>query len=132
MSKKTSTSMSCELLRANGYIAQNVEHYNPWAKKRKDLFGFIDIVAVNSGSLGVLGVQATVDKGNGLARIQKIISIPEARTWLLARNKIEVHAWVKKIKRPPGEPLWRPFVTEIFLDFSGSFQTRDISWVYIL
>src|ERR1700687_2738371 len=63
------TQRSLAELRARGYRAQVVERWNPYAKVRVDLFGFIDIVAVGNGE--TVGVQAT--SGDNVShRIQKI------------------------------------------------------------
>lgn len=84
------TQRSLAHLKASGYCAQVVERFNPYAKVRVDLFGFIDIVAIRDGE--ILGVQTT-SRGNMSARVQKILLIPEAKIWLKAGGLIVVHGW---------------------------------------
>jgi hypothetical protein len=86
---------SLKYLRDQGYIAQVVEKWNPYARVRVDLFGFIDIVALKDGEKGVFAIQTTSTSNMG-ARIKKIISIPEAKKWMVAGNKIFVQGWAKR------------------------------------
>ncbi len=86
-------------LRKQGYYAQVVERWIPMTRRRLDLYGFIDIVAIDSaGALpGVLAVQAT-STSNMSARLQKICTecADEARAWLQTGNRIEIHGWAKR------------------------------------
>ena len=86
---------SLAYLKKNGFIAAVVEKWNPYARVRQDLFGFIDIVAFDYFNGKIFGVQTT-STGNMNARIKKIISIPEAKYWLQAGATIFVHGWSKK------------------------------------
>tara|TARA_Y100000004_G_C8704547_1_gene323167 strand:- start:128 stop:550 length:423 start_codon:yes stop_codon:yes gene_type:complete len=63
----------------------------------KDLFGFIDFVAVRPEVVGVLAIQVTTFE-NRLARVKKILNETnvEALNWLRSGNQIEVWGW----KRP--------------------------------
>ena len=90
-----------------------VERYNPHAKRRVDLFGFIDIVCVD-GRPGVLGVQSTTTT-NQAARVSKIQSYELSRVvnmWLMAGNRIVVHGWSKKGPRGKRK-RWELSETEI-------------------
>lgn len=108
---------SLTLLREQGYTAQITEHWNPFAHIRQDLFGFLDIICIKSGVTGVLGIQTT-STGNISARVKKILSIPEAVTWLSGGNKLIVHGWSKKGKAGKRK-LWQLTEREITLkDFS--------------
>lgn len=102
------TQRSLKLLRGNGYLTAVVERWNPHARKRQDLFGFADIVAIRADVPGILAVQTT-SASNQAARITKIRSVPAAATWLAAANKIEVHGWQKRAGR------WAVTVTEVTL-----------------
>jgi hypothetical protein len=90
----TPTQRTLKLLRDRGYTCAITEHWNGWAKVRQDLFGFIDIVAVKDGTVGVLAVQTT-SGSNTSARVAKIQAEPRASVWLAAGNKIVVHGWRK-------------------------------------
>ena len=91
------TKRSLDLLREEGYTVAITEHFNPWAKIRQDLFGFIDIVCIKSGVPGVLAIQTTT-RENVTKRIAKIRLIPAHKIWLESDNRIEVHGWSKKAK----------------------------------
>lgn len=95
MSSISPTQRSLKLLRAEGYTAQVVEHWNSFAMRRIDLFGCIDIVAVRADLPGVLGVQCT-SATNAAARLKKASECPALKVWLLAGNRFEVHAHGKR------------------------------------
>lgn len=112
------SSRSLEYLRKQGNIAQVVERWNPYARVRLDLFGFIDIVAVDSVNKEIIGVQTT-STGNMRSRVSKILSIPEAREWLISGGRILVHGWSKRGKAGTRK-LWTIKIIEITLsDFSN-------------
>jgi hypothetical protein len=89
---KTPTQRSLKLLRDEGCTVALVERWNAFARKRQDLFGFIDLVALNGD--GITGVQTTTAQ-NLAARVSKILAEPQAKEWLLAGGLIEVHGWRK-------------------------------------
>ena len=98
----STTQLSLNYLRKLGYTANIVEHWNSFAHIRQDLFGFIDIVAIKTGELGVLGVQST-SKSNISTRRRKIESLPEYIVWKGASNRIVIHGWAKSKKRNKWE-----------------------------
>jgi hypothetical protein len=63
------TQLTLKLLREEGWTVEVVERWVPGANIRKDLFGFIDLVALKGDM--TLGVQATSYSNMG-ARIKKI------------------------------------------------------------
>ena len=81
--------------RKQGWIAEVTERWIPQARKRKDLFSFIDIVCLRPNHFGVLGIQAT-STPNINARLTKIAAEPKAKLWQLAGNPILVIGWSKK------------------------------------
>lgn len=105
------TQRTLALLRKEGYTAQVVEKWIPQTKRRLDLFGGIDIVAV---ALGVtLGVQAT-SASNLSARVTKLCAEPKLRAWLEAGNKLEAWGWSKKGSRGKRK-TWQVSKREITL-----------------
>ena len=86
------TSRSLAYLRKQGYEAQVVEKFNMFSKKRIDLFGCIDIVAISKGITGVLGVQVT-SRSNIQDRIKKCKDNPLSEIWTGGFNRLEVHGW---------------------------------------
>jgi hypothetical protein len=114
------TSRSLEILRKDGYSAQVVERFNPYAKVRVDLFGFIDIVAIRDDTPGVIAIQTT-SSSNLTNRIKKILGIPEAKIWLQGGNSIYVHGWSKKGKKD-NRKLWKITIKRILIsDFEPDF-----------
>ena len=74
--------------------AQVVERYNQFARRRIDLFGFIDIVCLSDVS--IIGVQTT--SGDHVShRLEKIREEckDKALAWLRAGGKIHIHGWRK-------------------------------------
>lgn len=94
--KKSSTSptaRSLKYLRGLGYIADVTERWIPRRNVRKDLFGFIDILAISDTE--VLAVQSTGgDGGNVAARVTKITE-HENYSKVCKHIRIVVHGWRK-------------------------------------
>jgi len=84
------TQRSLALLREQGYLCEIVEHWNPWAKIRQDLFGLGDILAIRDGE--TLLVQTT-SRSNMSARVKKISESEVLPVILRAGWKIQVHGW---------------------------------------
>ena len=62
------------LLRARGYYPRIAESYNAYIQRSRDLCGFIDICALHTKEVGVLGVQTTTSS-NLRARVKKAESL---------------------------------------------------------
>lgn len=91
---KSPTARSLEHLRKLGYIADVTERWIPKMNVRKDLFGFIDILAINDTE--VLAVQATGEQnsGNVSARVKKIAE-HDNYPLVCKHMRIIVHGWRK-------------------------------------
>lgn len=115
----TPTSRTLALLRKEKKIAEVTEKWNPFTHQRKDLLGFIDLIALDVHEKATWGVQCT-STGNVNARIKKIKNEcrENALAWLNAGNKIEVIGWSKKGAKGKRK-LWTAVRIEIKLaDFS--------------
>jgi hypothetical protein len=88
-------------LRDLGYVAQVVEHYDSYTRRRYDLFGVIDILAVGNGE--TVAVQVT-SRGNMSSRRRKIREAPELPYMLGAGWRIEL--WGYDQPRGP-RTAWR-------------------------
>lgn len=88
------TQRSLAKLRADGYTCQVVEHWNPHVRRRQDLFGFADIVAIKPSVRGVLFVQTT--SASGSSRVAKLRGIAAVGIALAAGNAVVVHGWAKR------------------------------------
>lgn len=86
------TSRSLALLRKEGWTAEVVEKWMPQARIRKDLFGFVDILAIREGE--TLAVQST-SYSNSYARCKKIAEHENVAVVRSAGWGIHVHGWKK-------------------------------------
>jgi hypothetical protein len=86
------TQRSLAALKADGWLAAVVEKWNPHARIRQDLFGFVDILAVRDGE--TLGVQACAGSSVS-ARIKKIADSELAPQVRRAGWRLEVWGWRK-------------------------------------
>lgn len=89
------TARTLEELRRQGYTAAVVEHWNPWAKVRQDLYGFIDVLAIKTDEPGVLAIQTTTT-GHVANRMEKAKASPNLGIWLACKNRFEVWGWAKR------------------------------------
>lgn len=90
------TQRSLKHLRKLGYLAEVTEKTIPRVFIKKDLFGFIDILAIRDGE--VLGVQAT-SGDNVAARVTKIANHDNVGAVRKANIRIVVHGWRKNAKK---------------------------------
>lgn len=102
-----------DVYETHGYQIKKTEYWNGFARKRKDLLGFIDALAWKS--VEWVGIQET-SVSNMRAREKKILSCPYAWDWLLnPSHRIHVVGW-KKYDKPVDRKYWRPTVKEITLE----------------
>jgi hypothetical protein len=90
MSKVTPTQRSLAEMRERGYHCEVTEKWNPYARIRQDLFGFIDILCLGNGE--VVGVQST-SYGNVSARLKKIAEHDNTAAVRKAGIRILVQGW---------------------------------------
>ena len=87
---KTPTQRTLAEMRSRGYACEVVERWNPFARIRQDLFGFIDVLCL--GDNEVVGVQAT-SAGNVSARVRKIADHDNVAAVRKAGIRLLVHGW---------------------------------------
>ena len=88
----TLTQRTTKLLRERGYIVATVEYYNSFTRRKHDLFGCIDLLAIGNGE--TLAVQVT-SKSNMSARIRKIEDNEALPEMLRSGWRVIVHGWFK-------------------------------------
>ncbi len=88
----TPTQLSLRELRNAGFTAEVVERWNPHARIRQDLFGIIDIVALNGPT--TLAVQCT-SAPHVAERVRKIADSPHIAAIREAGWTMEVWGWRK-------------------------------------
>jgi hypothetical protein len=86
------TQRSLKHLRTAGYTADVVEKWIPGANIRRDLFGFIDILAIRDTE--IVGVQAT-SGSNVSSRVTKITEHDNLAAVRKAGIRVLVHGWTK-------------------------------------
>lgn len=118
----SNTSRTLEYLRQQGWEADKVEQFNPYAGKvgqRKDAFGFIDILAMGENS--IIAIQSC---GQAFSEHHKKITedelvAPKVRLWLKNGGRLILIGWRKvKLKRGGKAMRWQPRIQEYtLLDF---------------
>ena len=88
----TPTQRSLAYLRDQGYVAEVVERWNPFARRRIDLFSVIDIVCLGDGE--TIGVQTT-SASNVSARVKKITASEHLPALRRAGWRLVIHGWRK-------------------------------------
>ena len=83
---------SMKVLSKMGYIPWKTEYYNPWGRVYKDLYGFIDIIAISPDRRETIGVQTT-SYSNIWKRKEKILKNEFSKPWLLTGHRILIHGW---------------------------------------
>jgi hypothetical protein len=92
MSGASPTQLTLRELRKDWPLVEVVERWNPHARIRQDLFGFVDVLAV--GPAGVLGVQACI--GSDVStRVRKIADHPNVAAVREGGIALEVWGWKK-------------------------------------
>jgi len=110
-------------LKNQGVICGIVERFNPYVGEhgiRQDLFGIIDIIALDT-SRGVIGVQCCGSDFAGHIKKLKEEKAQESINWLQTPGTVlELWGWRKiKLKRGGKAMRWSPRIREITLkDFN--------------
>jgi hypothetical protein len=90
------TARSMALLRERGYTVATVEHYNAFTRRKHDLFGCIDLLAIGNGE--TVAVQVT-SKSNLAARRHKVEEAEAYPEMLRSGWKVILHGWFKEGNR---------------------------------
>lgn len=96
MAGMSPTQLSLRWARSMGYTAQVVEHWNPHARIRQDLFGIIDILCVGSGE--TMAIQSTSWK-NVPSRITKMQEAESIATLVESGWIVIAQGWKKEKNR---------------------------------
>ena len=84
------TQRSLAHLRSQGYLVTIVERWNPHARIRQDLYGFIDLLALRGDETLAVQVTTADHVAHRLAKIAEAEHIGAVRE---AGWRIEVHGW---------------------------------------
>lgn len=91
------TQRALKLLRARGWKVAITEKWNQFAKVRQDVFGFGDLLAINTNEGEIILIQVCAGASHA-ARKNKILNIPEAKDWILAGGLILLISFRKNSK----------------------------------
>ena len=118
------TQRTLKALREQGAIADITERYIAPIHIRKDLFGFIDLIALVPGK-GIVGVQCTSDSNRASHR-EKILTNEYAPEWLKYGGKIELWTWGKhKLVRGGKAERWSANIEEITITQYGNTKVEN-------
>ena len=94
----TPTQRTIRLLKDSGYLVGTVERWAPVAGKRIDLYGIIDLLAIDSAT--TLGVQST---GTAFSEHDAKLRTAEAtKQWLAGPRELVLIGW-RKVREKPRE-----------------------------
>jgi len=99
-------------LRRDFEVVWRVEYWHAQARRRMDLLGIIDVIALAPGR--IVGVQVCGE--DFAAHWRKITEERRSNTaaWLIAGGELEIHAWRKvKVKRGGKMAVWRPRIVSV-------------------
>lgn len=121
MSKLTPTQRTLRSLRQQGMIVDTCERWIPNPKHpgggfRKDLFGFVDIIAL--GPYGIVGIQSCgQDFKSHYEKLTNSDTTEYVIEWLKAGAYLQLWGW-RKIKRKRGGKamVWSPRIKKITLE----------------
>ncbi len=88
------TARTLQRVRDMGGIAGVVERYNQFSRKRHDLFGCIDVVAIIARQ--TYGIQTT-SGSNHATHVRAALENRDLRLWLQAGNHFEVWSWSQRV-----------------------------------
>ena len=110
----SNVSRTLKTLRDDSYICDIVERYNPFTKRRNDLFGFIDLIAIKENE--IIGVQCCSGSSHA-AHKKKILASEYFPLWLNAGGKVQLRSWRKvKTKKGGMATKWKERVEAITND----------------
>lgn len=117
MGELSPTQRTLKELKEQGFVCDIVEKWNAYAKRRKDLFGIVDILALDP-TRGFLGVQCTGNDYSGHLKKLTEEKAQECMDWLSTPGGcLELWAWRRvKVKRGGKAKIWRPRIKILTLD----------------
>ena len=116
-------------LKANrnlGRICGIVEKFQQYGGKfgiSQDLFGFIDLIAIDEFE-GIVAIQSTGQDWSG--HIKKIMELEEIVLKWLHHAPLELWSW-RKVKKVRGGKamIWKPRIADFFIDGNGKLFYKE-------
>lgn len=116
---KSPTEKALMLLRANRFSPHVVEHWDGFAKVRKDLLGFADILAFNP-RIGCPTLALQVTSTDVSSRVKKILAEPRAAMALRCGWRVEV--WGMRKAPVKGSGI---LARTLILDEDGTIRVEE-------
>ena len=91
------TKLTLSWLRKQGAFVEETEHTIPYTKIKRDLFGCIDMIALQCGE--IVGIQVT-SHGNHAARRRKILANPIMQAWIGCGGILQIISWKPNESEP--------------------------------
>ncbi len=112
-------------LRGQGIICEVVQHWNPHGGNRHDLYGILDVQALDK-KRGVIGIQCCLsDYMEHYRKFTEGDLVQNCIDWLETPGTVlEIWSWRRlKIKRGGKAVRWTPRIVEITMkDFGGGSE----------
>lgn len=126
MAGVTPTQRTLKAMRDKGRICGIVERFQQYGGKfgvRQDLFGFIDIIAIDAEE-GIVAIQSTGMDWSG--HVKKIFSKEEIVSEWLKHSPLELWAW-RKVKKVKGGKamIWKPRIGDFYLNKNGELKLKE-------
>ncbi len=123
MAKVSPTSRTLNYIREQGWLADKVEQWNPYAGKfgqRSDMFGFGDIVALGEGAIIAIQSCGTSFSEHNKKILEDELVAPNALLWIESGGRLILIGWRKVLMKRGGKAKrYEPRIKEYSLkDFS--------------
>ena len=104
-------------------IVEKFQQYGGRFGVRQDLFGFIDIIAIDPDK-GIVAIQSTGQDWSG--HVNKILEKKEIVSKWLKHSTLELWSW-RKVKKVKGGRLmiWKPRIGDFYLDEEGNLKLKE-------
>lgn len=126
MAKTSPTARELAYLRKRGITAQVVERFNRFSNTRKDLFGVLDVVALD-GDIHlprIVGIQVTAGASHA-ARRTKIEAEPLAVQWITHGGLLWLVSWSKQGGKGKRKLWTRRCERAILVDGKIQWETME-------
>jgi len=113
MAKTTPMQRTLKVIKEMELMYWKVEYWQPWARRRIDLFNIIDLLVLDSGILGIQVTGADVaSHRTKLADTEKHYTIE----WIKAGGLLQIWSWRKLVKkRGEKAKYWNLKITNVLL-----------------
>ena len=101
----SNTQRTLEYLKKQGYRCGITERWCSFTNRRYDLFGFLDIIALDAEKKRTIGVQSFGTDFQAHVRKITVDKREDALLWLLSGNQLMLCGW-RKLKRKNKDGSW--------------------------